>query len=78
MYDLDSEESKIVKFLRYFRQIYGKGTMDEKLIEHMAAAVRRVINEHCIVDEGGDALTLPHRPLWPTPTNLARGSSNPP
>ena len=26
-------------------------------IEHMTTAVRRVIIEHCVVDEGGDALT---------------------
>ncbi len=33
MYDLDSEESKITKFLRYYRQTSGWGTLDPALIQ---------------------------------------------
>jgi hypothetical protein len=32
-YDLDDERSTAVKFLRYYRQVAGAGTMDERLIE---------------------------------------------
>ena len=32
-YDLDSERADFVKFLRYYREIYGSGTLDPSLIE---------------------------------------------
>lgn len=32
-YDLDDERSTVVKFLRYYRQVRGQGTMDERLID---------------------------------------------
>jgi hypothetical protein len=32
-YDLDDERATAVKFLRYYRQVMGAGTMDEKLID---------------------------------------------
>jgi hypothetical protein len=31
-YDLDDPDSKVTRFLRYYRQVYGGGTMDESLI----------------------------------------------
>lgn len=31
--DLDNPDSKVSKFLRYYRQVYEKGTLDPKLIE---------------------------------------------
>jgi hypothetical protein len=33
MYDLDSETSKVTKFLRYYRQVYGSGTLDPTLLQ---------------------------------------------
>lgn len=33
MFDLDDPGSKVVKFLRYYRAVFGGGTLDEKLIE---------------------------------------------
>ena len=32
MYDLDDESSSMVAFLRYYREVYGSGTLDESLI----------------------------------------------
>jgi hypothetical protein len=32
-FDLDDPEAKFTKFLRYYRQIYGKGTLDPNLID---------------------------------------------
>ncbi|MCW5831061.1 MAG: DUF362 domain-containing protein [Labilithrix sp.] len=31
--DLDDPDSKVSKFLRYYRQVYGKGTLDPALVE---------------------------------------------
>ncbi len=33
MVDLDSEDATVVKFLRYFREVRGSGTMDLRLVE---------------------------------------------
>jgi hypothetical protein len=32
-YDLDHPDAKVVKFLRYFREVYGAGTLDPTLVE---------------------------------------------
>lgn len=32
-FDLDSPEAKLTKFLRYYREVYGKGTIDPDLID---------------------------------------------
>jgi len=32
-YDLDSETSKVTRFLRYYRQVYGAGTLDPALVD---------------------------------------------
>lgn len=32
MYDLDNENSDVIRFLRYYREVYGSGTLDESLI----------------------------------------------
>lgn len=32
MYDLDDESSSMVAFLRYYREVYGSGTLDESLV----------------------------------------------
>ena len=32
MFNLDDANAKVVKFLRYYRQIFGAGTLDESLI----------------------------------------------
>jgi hypothetical protein len=32
LYDLDDENSKFVKFTRYYRQVYGSGTLDPALV----------------------------------------------
>jgi hypothetical protein len=31
--DLDDENAKFVKFLRYYRQVHGSGTMDPSLVD---------------------------------------------
>jgi len=31
--DLDNPEAKFTKFLRYYREVYGKGTIDPDLID---------------------------------------------
>jgi hypothetical protein len=31
--DLDDEEAKFTKFLRYYREVYGRGTLDPSLID---------------------------------------------
>ena len=31
--DLDDPDAKLTKFLRYYRQVYGAGTIDPALIE---------------------------------------------
>ena len=31
-YDLDDPSSRLVKFLRYYRQVYGAGTLDPALV----------------------------------------------
>ncbi|RMH38123.1 MAG: DUF362 domain-containing protein [Deltaproteobacteria bacterium] len=33
IYDLDDDQSRVVKFLRYYRQVYGSGTLDPALID---------------------------------------------
>jgi hypothetical protein len=33
MVDLDSTDAKVVKFLRYFREVYGRGTMDLSMVD---------------------------------------------
>lgn len=33
MFDLDDENAKVVKFLRYYREVFGGGTLDESLID---------------------------------------------
>jgi hypothetical protein len=33
LYDLDDQNAKFVKFLRYYRQVYGSGTMDLSLVD---------------------------------------------
>jgi uncharacterized protein DUF362 len=32
-YDLDSEHSKVTRFLRYYREVYGSGTLDAGLVQ---------------------------------------------
>jgi hypothetical protein len=32
-YDLDDPSSKVVKFLRYYREVYGAGTLDPTLVQ---------------------------------------------
>ena len=38
--DLDDPAAKFTKFLRYFRQVYGAGTIDPALIEVVSARGR--------------------------------------
>ena len=33
MYDLDREDAKLTKFLRYYRQVFGAGTLDPALVD---------------------------------------------
>lgn len=37
VYDLDDENSTVTKFLRYYRQVYGSGTMDLELVHVVQA-----------------------------------------
>lgn len=32
IYDLDDPEAKVTRFLRYYRQVHGSGTLDERLV----------------------------------------------